>query len=168
MYMRCPCPESQQPTTTFQYWSCTHRHWPLENWGLETERLLWKIYIFRISSHISVLYHLIQTWVINAKAIITTGQYSHSSTMSVKHTFICIMSFIVFSFLVWAPILISVIAPFLLYLHLHSYILLFNSECLGYKINGFTCQNKKHTASIYFSFLCLLHITFLNTCWIAD
>ena len=21
MYMRCPCPESQQPTTTFQYWS---------------------------------------------------------------------------------------------------------------------------------------------------
>ena len=56
--------------------ACTHRHWPLENWGLATERLLWKIYLFRISSHISVLYHLIQTWVINAKAIITTGQYS--------------------------------------------------------------------------------------------
>ena len=40
----------------------------------------WKMIVknmfFRSSSHISVLYYLIQTWVINAKAIITTGQYS--------------------------------------------------------------------------------------------
>ena len=74
MYMRCP--ESQQPSTTFQYWSL---HSPALTAGelcLATEIWLWKIYLFRISSHVSVLYYLIQTWVINAKAIITTGQYS--------------------------------------------------------------------------------------------
>ena len=55
--------------------------WRTGAWQLK-ERLLWKIIVkivknlFRISSHISVLHYLIQTWVINAKAIITTGQYS--------------------------------------------------------------------------------------------
>ena len=43
------------------------------NWKMIVKNIY---FYFRISSHISVLYYLIQTWVINAKAIITTGQYS--------------------------------------------------------------------------------------------
>ena len=55
--------------------ACTHRHWPLENCAWQLKDYCDK-YIFLGFLPISVLYYLIQTWVINAKAIITTGQYS--------------------------------------------------------------------------------------------